>query len=172
MVVQSILLLIAGAAIALAADRLRWRREDRVRWNEERREIYKRFLVALDEWRELDWVLAMEIGLEDGSDFEHAGYLVPVADDSSVGGLRLRVGAASERVMTALADMELVASTDASQAARALWTRAREVGAVARDFPPRHCGGVSEPLMEADEQLGADRLDFVARVRRELGVPT
>jgi hypothetical protein len=169
--VQNFLLLVAGAVIALSADRVRWHREDRRHWNQERREVYQRFLTALDEWRELDWVLAMELGDADGPDWEHAAYMVAGDDESVIGRLRLRVGTANERVTSTLADMELVASSQATEAARTLWKRAREVSAICRDYPPRHCGGVSDILLKADEELGDRRDAFVAHVRSELGVP-
>lgn len=165
--------LLLGAVVGLLVERLRWRREDRVRWRHERRDAYQAFLVATEEWQRLDYILAMELGLEenDGLDWEHAAYVV-ANGDSATAQLRVRVGSAAERVSQTLTGVELVGSEPTVSAAKAFWACCQQHSNVARQFPPRHCGGAHEDLVRLGEELDWVRTSFVEAVRRELQVPS
>lgn len=164
----------------------RARREDRLRWNVERRAAYERFLTAIDNLREAELDSAEHVGTlraitswGDDPLFEVEDLLREAegGNDTSakhtIARVRARqqaVASAHDHIAASLAAMEMLSTppvVEAAGAARnAVWT----LVATAYAYPPRHCGGWSEPLVESSNKLSEARKNFVMTVRKELGV--
>jgi hypothetical protein len=85
---------------------------------------------------------------------------------------KLREGADTFRreVDASLAAVEMTSSAPVVQRAKGLREALDSLVATAADFPPRECGGWSEPLVQAYEQHDEGRKQFINEVRKELAV--
>lgn len=162
------------------------RRENKVRWHTERRSAYERFLTNAEKMYDTELVIAEHIGNlrqitgwgdDPLFDEEHlhreaekvSDEWVPYAIDK-VRHLRPIANAAQEQMYDALAIMEMISYPGVVDAARSHRDAMRSLVAVAFSYPPRECGGWSEPLVEASERVDETREAFVAATRKELGV--
>jgi hypothetical protein len=164
----------------------RSRREDRFRWHNERRAAYERFLTAIDKWRATELEIAEYVGglrhatgwgndplfdeeslLQKGEaiDDPWAKYAV-----SKVRSVRAVANNAREQVDASLAAIEMVSKRSVVEAGSSLRLQVGSLIRKADEFPPRECGGWSEPLVQADAALTKARELFVNATREELGV--
>lgn len=164
----------------------RRRREDRARWHNERRAAYERFLTAIDKWRSTELEIAEYLGglrhlTGWGSDplFNEETMLrkAEVVDDpwaryavSKVRSVRANANSALEAVNASLAAMEMISKPSIIEAGSTLRAQVGFLIRKASEFPPRECGGWSEPLVLADASLTKARQLFVNATRQELGI--
>jgi hypothetical protein len=69
-----------------------------------------------------------------------------------------------------LAGVEFLASPPVLAAAKQYRERVLKVINVAREYPPRGCGGLHDDLYEADQAWAAARAELLRLIRVELGV--
>lgn len=164
----------------------RVRREDRLRWHVERRAAYERFLTAVDNLREAELDTAKHVGAlrsitnwrdDPLFDLEDLLRQAGTVDDSSAKYALAKVRAqqntvanAHDQIAASLAAMEMLATPEVVQAGGVARNMLFTLATTAYEYPPRHCGGWSEPLVEASENLSEARRVFVSAVRKELGV--
>jgi hypothetical protein len=165
---------------------VRFSREDRLRWHNERRAAYERFLTAIDKWRSTELEIAEYVGglrhmTGWGSDplFDEENMLrkAEVLDDpwakyavSKVRSVRANAGSALEAVNASLAAIEMISKQSVIQAGTNLLAQVGFLIGKASNFPPRECGGWSEPLVLADANVTKARQLFVNATRQELGI--
>jgi hypothetical protein len=173
-----------GAVGSWVHEWLRGRREDRFRWHNERRAAYERFLTAIDRWRSTELEIAEYLGgLRQltgwGSDplFDEESMLrkAEVLDDPwakyAVSKIRsVRANSVREAVNASLAAIEMISKPSIVEAGSTLRAQVGFLIREASEFPPRECGGWSEPLVLADANLTKARQLFVNATRQELGI--
>jgi hypothetical protein len=162
------------------------RRDDRVRWHSERRSAYERFLTRAEKMYDTEMLIAVHIGnLRQltgwGNDplFDEE-YLLRQAEKlnedlaayaiEKVRQQRPIANAAQEQMHDALAAMEMISYPRVVDAARSHRDALRSLVAIAFEYPPRECGGASEPLVQASELVAETRVAFITVTRKELGV--
>jgi hypothetical protein len=164
----------------------RGRREDRFRWHNERRAVYERFLTAIDKWRSTELEIAEYLGglrhvTGWGGDplFDEETMLqkAEMLDDpwakyavSKVRSVRAVANNAAEAVNASLAAIEMISKPSVIEAGSTLRAQVGFLIRAAGEFPPRECGGWSEPLVLADANLTKARQVFVNATRQELGI--
>jgi hypothetical protein len=162
------------------------RREDRLRWHAERRAAYERFLTGAEKMRDTELVIAEHVGnlrqmtewgqdplfdeehlLRQGEklDEEWAPYVI-----GKVRSERPVANAARDHVAGALAAMEMIPDPSVVDAARAYHDALHALVNTAANYPPRECGGWSEPLVTASQTVETARAAFITATRKELGV--
>jgi hypothetical protein len=160
--------------------------KNRFRWHNERRAAYERFLTAIDKWRATELKIADYVdGLRRvtgwGNDplFDEENLLQKgeaINDPrvkyavSKVRSARAVANNAREQLAASLAAIEMVSKRSVIEAGSSLRLQARSLIRVADEFPPRECGGWSEPLVQADAAITEARELFVNAIREELGV--
>ncbi|MEK6263151.1 MAG: hypothetical protein AABP62_31625 [Planctomycetota bacterium] len=164
----------------------RARREDKLRWHVERRGSYERFLTSIDNLREAELDTAQHVstlraltnwGNDPLFDLEDLLRQADALDDSSakyaVSKVRAQQNAvadANDQIAASLAAMEMLATPAVVQAGGVTRNMLFTLVTTAYEYPPRHCGGWSEPLVQASKGLSDARTAFVSAVRKELGV--
>jgi hypothetical protein len=162
------------------------RREDRLRWYVNRREAYERLLTSMHEWRTSELEIAESVGTlrqltgwQDDPIFDEGWFLTQAEShkDDTIAYLiskvrRLREDAESFRreVDASLAAVEMISSAPVVQRSNGLREDLHSLVRIAADFPPRECGGWSEPLVQAYDQYETSRKQFINEVRKELAV--
>lgn len=162
------------------------RREDRLRWYVNRREAYERLLTSMHEWRTSELEIAESVGTlrqltgwQDDPIFDEGWFLTQAEShkDDTIAYLiskvrRLREDAESFRreVDASLAAVEMISSAPVVQCSNGLREDLHSLVRITADFPPRECGGWSEPLVHAYDQHESSRKQFIDEVRRELAV--
>lgn len=165
---------------------LRARREDKVRWHVERRAAYERFLTAADNVREAGLDSAEQIsnlrtltdwGNDPIFDLDDILRAADAISDTSAkyaaGKVRTHqqtVTSAQDHIDASLAAMEMLSTPAVVEAAGVARNALRVLVGTAYEYPPHHCGGMPEPLVQSLEQMYAARRVFVSAVRKELGV--
>jgi hypothetical protein len=164
----------------------RSRREDRLRWLASRREAYERLLTATHEWRDSEMEIAEYIGtmrelttwksdpIFDEHWFvdqvEREGDLTVTFLGSRVRRLRTAADEAKRETAASLSAIEMIGSPPVVQCATVVRNQLVSLIQVASEYPPRECGGWSEPLVTAYDHHDNARRSFVEAVRKELGV--
>jgi hypothetical protein len=186
-VLTFVALLGTGGVIGSWLNELRQsRRDDRLRWYVNRREAYERLLTAMHEWRMSELQIAESVGTlrqltgwQDDPIFDEAWFLKQAdsqQDDtiayltSKVRKLRKDADTFRREVDASLAAVEMISSAPVVQRANGLREDLHSLVGIAADFPPRECGGWSEPLAQAYEQHEESRKQFINDVRKELAV--
>ncbi|HEX2094168.1 MAG TPA: hypothetical protein VHG28_17325 [Longimicrobiaceae bacterium] len=162
------------------------RREDRLRWHTNRRETYERLLTGAHEWRTAELEIAECIGTlreltgwESDPIFDEAWFLRQTdshADEvvaylaSKVRRLRPQADEFRRGVNSSVAAIEMVSSTEVVRHAIQVRGALQLLVDTSGEFPPRECGGWSEPLVRASEKYEEARRNLIEVVRKELGV--
>jgi hypothetical protein len=89
---------------------------------------------------------------------------------SKVRSVRAVANNAREQVDASLAAIEMVSKRSVVDAGSSLRLQVGSLIRKADEFPPRECGGWSEPLVQADAAITKARRLFVNATREELGV--
>ena len=175
-----------GALGSWLSEWWRNRRDDCLRWHSERRAAYERFLSACAKLRESGLIMAEHIGnlrqitgWEDAPLFDEE-HLLQDAEKLNDQGVvysvrkvrheRKIVGDAYDQIECSLAAIEIISEAAVVATARTYYKVLCSFLKVADEYPPRECGGWSDPLLEASEQAEESREAFVTAVRKELGV--
>jgi hypothetical protein len=186
-VLMALALFGSGGAIGSWLNELRRnRREDRVRWHGERREAYERFLTAAETMYNSELVIAQHIGnLRESTDWGDdplfdEEYLLRQAEmlndewtSYAVGKVRSErplANTARDQLASSLAAIEMISDPMVVSAARGYHATLHTFVLTAAEYPPRECGGWSEPLADVSDRVQAGRETFVAATRKELGV--
>lgn len=165
----------------------RSRREDRLRWYVNRREAYERLLTAAQEWRESEMEIAEYIGTmrqittwQSDPIFDEHWFVDHVEREqgdatgtflvSRVRRLRTVADEAKRAVSASLSAIEMIGSPPVVARAAEISDSLISLIQVASEYPPHECGGWPEPLAAVYDQHESARRDFVAEVRKELGV--
>lgn len=75
-----------------------------------------------------------------------------------------------DRVNRSVAAIEMLAQPSVKAAVLSLRDALYDLVHTANAYPPRECGGWSQPLVEADESLEASRNHFIHQTRSEFGI--
>lgn len=184
-IVSSLISLIAGGIIGLMLERARSAREDRARRHAERRGACANFLDGTDEWMNLEYAIATELGLlRSPCDWQDAsGSEEPLlrtgreADDQTAAAVcekvqRLRPDAdrAKDRSSAGLRQIEFLLSEPTAEAAKEFRRRVIILVATVQEFPPRHCGAAHDAVVASGAAVEGARRRFVMAVRDELDV--
>jgi hypothetical protein len=162
------------------------RREDRLRWHSERRSAYEKFLTSAEKTYDTEMLIAEHIGnlrqltewrQDPLFDEEHLLRQAEKLDNEwatyaieKVRHQRPIANAAHDQMYDALAALEMISYSAVVETARSHRDALRSFVAVVFQYPPRECGGWSEPLVKASDRVTATREAFVTATRKELGV--
>jgi hypothetical protein len=187
----SLLFVFAGAMLsamtAYLLERLRHHREDQVRWHSEKRAVYEKFLNSAEKMYDAELLIAEHTGnirdrmewYDDYSLYDEEDVLRQAENVIDGPGRRCidivrrqrpTTITAQEQMNEAIAAMEVISHPELVDAARSYRDAMQELIPIAFEFPPRSCGGWSEPLVKASQQVHTTREAFVAGIRKELGV--